>query len=76
MGIKPMLQEARSNIAVNFRLPPSLTYSDFAKLMEQRGFFCLYGIPGDQSHFQLSTIGDLTDDHVKGVMNALSDVLR
>ena len=23
------------------------------------GYFCLYGIPGDQSHFQLSTIGDL-----------------
>jgi 2-aminoethylphosphonate-pyruvate transaminase len=76
MGIKPMLEQARSNIAVNFRLPSKLTYSDFAKLMEQRGFFCLYGIPGDQSHFQLSTIGDLTDDHVKGVMNALSDVLR
>jgi 2-aminoethylphosphonate-pyruvate transaminase len=76
LGIKPMLAEARSNIAVNFRLPSKLTYSDFAKLMEQRGFFCLYGIPGDQSHFQLSTIGDLTEDHVKGVMNALSEVLR
>jgi aspartate aminotransferase-like enzyme len=76
MGIHPMLEHARSNIAVNFRLPPSLTYSDFAKLMQARGYFCLYGIPGDQSHFQLSTIGDLTDDQVKGIMAALTDVLR
>ena len=71
-----MLEQARSNIAVNFRLPPSLTYSDFAKLMQAREFFCLYGISDDQSHFQLSTIGDLTDDHVKGVIDALNDVLR
>lgn len=77
MDIHPLLDEAyRSNIAVNFRLPVGLPYSTFSKQMEGRGYFCLYGIPGDQSHFQLSTIGHLTDEDIKGAKLALSDVLR
>jgi hypothetical protein len=44
--------------------------------MEELGYFCLYGIPGDQSHFQLSTIGDLTDAHIDGMKSALSEVLK
>lgn len=75
MGLRPLMDERyRSNIAVNFSLPAGLTYGQFAKRMEEQGYFCLYGIPGDQSHFQLSTIGDLTDDHIRGVSAALSRV--
>ena len=56
LGIRPLLDDAfRSNIAVNFRLPVGMPYTQFSKQMEELGFFCLYGIPGDQSHFQLST---------------------
>jgi aspartate aminotransferase-like enzyme len=75
MGVRPLMDERyRSNIAVNFSLPAGLTYGQFAKRMEEQGYFCLYGIPGDQSHFQLSTIGDLTDDHIAGVSAALTRV--
>jgi 2-aminoethylphosphonate-pyruvate transaminase len=75
MGLRPLMDERyRSNIAVNFSLPAGLTYGQFAKRMEEQGYFCLYGIPGDQSHFQLSTIGDLTDDHIAGVSAALTRV--
>jgi 2-aminoethylphosphonate-pyruvate transaminase len=75
IGLHPLMDAAyRSNIAVNFSLPSGLTYGQFAKRMEEQGYFCLYGIPGDQSHFQLSTIGDLSDDHIKGVSGALSRV--
>ena len=66
----------RSNIAVNFRLPVGTPYTRFSKQMEELGYFCLYGIPGDQSHFQLSTIGDLTDAHIDGMKSALSEVLK
>jgi 2-aminoethylphosphonate-pyruvate transaminase len=76
MGIKPMLDARyRSNIAVNFQLPAGRTYSDFARRMQAEGFFALYGIPGDQTHFQLSTIGELTDAHVEGAMRAIDRVL-
>jgi aspartate aminotransferase-like enzyme len=76
MGVEPMLDgKYRSNIAVNFKLPAGHTYSDFAKRMQGEGYFCLYGIPGDQTHFQLSTIGDLSDAHVDGAKRALSRVL-
>lgn len=76
IGVEPMLDgKYRSNIAVNFKLPAGQTYSDFASRMQSEGFFCLYGIPGDQSHFQLSTIGDLTDAHVDAAKRALSRVL-
>lgn len=77
LDIHPLLDEAfRSNIAVNFRLPVGLPYNTFSKQMESRGYFVLYGIPGDQSHFQLSTIGNLTDDDIRGATAALSDLLR
>jgi aspartate aminotransferase-like enzyme len=76
MGIEPLLDaKYRSNIAVNFKLPAGQTYSDFARRMQGEGYFALYGIPGDQSHFQLSTIGDLTDAHIDGAKRALSRVL-
>lgn len=77
LGLTPLLDAAyRSNIAVNFRLPVGLAYKDFAKRMEEQGYYCLYGIPGDQTHFQLSTIGDLTDDHIRGVQQALTRVFE
>ena len=77
LGLEPLLDaKYRSNIAVNFRLPVGLAYKDFAKRMEEQGYFCLYGIPGDQTHFQLSTIGDLTDDHIRGVQQALTRVFE
>ena len=75
IGVHPLLDaQYRSNIAVNFRLPVGMPYSDFSHRMEEQGYFCLYGIPGDQSHFQLSTIGDLDDSHIDGVKQAMSRV--
>ncbi len=75
--IAPMLEARhRSNIAVNFRLPDGLAYKSFSRRMEELGYFCLYGIPGDDSHFQLSTIGDLTDDHIAGVQAAMATVFK
>lgn len=77
LGVHPLLDDRyRSNIAVNFSLPVGLPYSAFAKTMEERGFFCLYGIPGDQSHFQLSTIGFLTDADIEAAKGALSEVFK
>ncbi|MEO7096746.1 MAG: aminotransferase class V-fold PLP-dependent enzyme, partial [Polyangiales bacterium] len=77
LGVKPLLDERfRSNIAVNFSLPVGLPYSAFAKTMEERGFFCLYGIPGDESHFQLSTIGFLADSDIEAAKTALSEVFK
>jgi len=77
LGSEPLLDGAfRSNIAVNFRLPPGTTYTQFSKRMEELGYFCLYGIPGDQTHFQLSTIGDLSEAHIQGMKSALTDVLK
>lgn len=76
LGVQPLLDAAaRSNIAVNFRLPPHLPYAAFSKAMEAEGFYCLYGIPGDPTHFQLSTIGDLSDQDVTACTQALSRVL-
>lgn len=77
LDLRPLLDaQYRSNIAVNFRLPVGMLYSDFSRRMEAQGYFCLYGIPGDQSHFQLSTIGDLSDDHIRGAQAALSRVFE
>jgi 2-aminoethylphosphonate-pyruvate transaminase len=77
IGIQPLMDvKFRSNIAVNFRLPVGMPYSDFSRRMEEQGYFCLYGIPGDQSHFQLSTIGDLDDNHIAGVKAAMSRVFE
>jgi 2-aminoethylphosphonate-pyruvate transaminase len=75
IGVHPLLDaKYRSNIAVNFRLPVGMPYSDFSRRMEEQGYFCLYGIPGDPSHFQLSTIGDLDDAQIAGAKQALSRV--
>lgn len=77
LGATPLLDaKYRSNIAVNFKLPAGMPYSDFSRRMEEQGYFCLYGIPGDQSHFQLSTIGDLDEGHIAGVKTALSRVFE
>lgn len=76
LGVHPLLDaKFRSNVAVNFRLPVGLPYSSFATRMEERGFYVLYGIPGDQSHFQLSTIGDLSDDQIRACQAALTQIL-
>lgn len=73
LGMPPILEAAyRSNIAVNFRLPETVPYSAFATKMQAEGFYVLYGIPGDQTHFQLSTIGDLSDQHVDSLTQALT----
>ena len=65
----------RSWVAVNFRLPRGLEYPAFARMMEAEGYYVLYGVPGDLTHFQLSTIGDLGDEHVAGLEQALGRVL-
>jgi aspartate aminotransferase-like enzyme len=65
----------RSWIATNFRLPRGLEYPDFARRLEAEGYYVLYGIPGDLTHFQLSTIGDLAPEHVSGMKAALSRIL-
>ena len=76
LGVAPLLDEKhRSNVAVNFRLPAGLDYPTFARRMEDEGYYLLYGIPGDMTHFQVSTIGDLTDEHVVGLCRAFSRVL-
>ena len=76
LGCPATLDNAyRSNIAVNFRLPAGWEYPGFAAAMEAEGYYLLYGIPGDSTHFQLSTIGDLTDEHIAGLKRALSKVL-
>ncbi len=76
LGIAAQLDpEHRSWIAVNFKLPAGLEYPEFARRMEAEGFYLLYGIPGDLGHFQISTIGDLSDEHVAGILNAFDKVL-
>lgn len=77
LGCMPLLDaKFRSNIAVNFRLPVGLPYSDFATRMQELGFYALYGIPGDQTHFQLSTIGHLSDEDIRACQGALDTVLQ
>jgi HAD superfamily hydrolase (TIGR01509 family) len=65
----------RSGVAVNFRLPAWLPYPAFARRMLQEGYYLLYGPPGDDGQFQVSTIGDLDDSHVAGLQAALTRVL-
>ena len=60
---------------MNFRLPADLRYPEFAQRMQQEGYYLLYGPPGDDGQFQVSTIGDLDDDHVAGLLGALRRVL-
>jgi aspartate aminotransferase-like enzyme len=76
MGLYPLLpREGLSWIAVNFELPPTMKYSELAPRMQEEGYFLLYGVPGNESHFQVSTIGDLSDDDVAGLCRALDRVL-
>jgi 2-aminoethylphosphonate-pyruvate transaminase len=67
--------EHRSGVAVNFRLPAWLRYPEFARRMQREGYYLLYGPPGDDGQFQVSTIGDLDDSHVRGLQGALRRVL-
>ena len=60
---------------MNFRLPAWLPYPAFARRMLQEGYYLLYGPPGDDGQFQVSTIGDLDDSHVGGLRTALTRVL-
>ena len=76
LGVPASLPAAyRSGVAVNFRLPASLRYPEFARRMQDEGYYLLYGPPGDDGQFQVSTIGDLDDSHVAGLMGALRRVL-
>jgi len=76
IGVPAKLNPAhRSWIAVNFELPGGLRYPEFSRKMQAEGFYLLYGIPGDDSHFQLSTIGDLGESEVSGLKAALTRVL-
>jgi 2-aminoethylphosphonate-pyruvate transaminase len=76
LGLVAQLEPAhRSWIAMNFKLPPGLEYPELARRLEAEGYYLLYGIPGDLTHFQVSTIGDLTDAHVTGIMKAFDKVL-
>jgi 2-aminoethylphosphonate-pyruvate transaminase len=76
LGLRPLLPRDRlSWIAVNFALPAGMAYSEFTQKMQAEGYFLLYGVPGDQSHFQVSTIGDLSDDEVAGLCRAFDRVL-
>jgi 2-aminoethylphosphonate-pyruvate transaminase len=76
LGIAAQLAAGdRSFVAVNFDLPDGLAYAEFARRMEHEGYYVLYGIPGDDRHFQLSTIGDLSDAQVDGLAAALTKVL-
>jgi hypothetical protein len=43
--------------------------------MLQEGYYLLYGPPGDETQFQVSTMGDLDDSHVEGLLAALQRVL-
>ncbi|MBI5502724.1 MAG: alanine--glyoxylate aminotransferase family protein [Deltaproteobacteria bacterium] len=76
LGLRPLLPAPyRSGVVVNFDLPRGMVYPEFSARMEAEGFYLLYGIPGDHSHFQVSTIGDLSDQDVAGLEEALGRVL-
>ena len=76
LGIPATLPAAhRSGVAVNFTLPAWLRYPEFARRMLREGYYLLYGPPGDDGQFQVSTIGDLDDGHVQGLLGALRRVL-
>lgn len=60
---------------VNFRLPPGRFYTEFAKAMFERGFYLLCGIPGDETHFQVSTMGALVEHEVEALVHAVREEL-
>lgn len=77
IDIAPLIDpDLTSGVVANFRLPGHIRYPEFTSAMLDRGYYLLYGIPGDESHFQVSTLGDLGDDDVAGLNQALSEVLR
>lgn len=63
------------NVAVNFKLPVNRRYTEFARAMEERGFFLLCGIPGDETHYQVSTLGSVSDDEVAALIRAIHEEL-
>lgn len=76
LGAPAMLDPRyRSGVVLNFRLPAGLGYPELSRRLLEAGYFVLYGIPGDDSHFQVSTIGHLDDAHVDGLCDALSRAL-
>lgn len=76
LDVPPLAEHAnRSGVVTNFRLPHGIRYPDLARRVIERGYYVLYGVPGDDSHFQVSTMGDLRDEHVEGLNSVLSDIL-
>ena len=69
LGIEPLLDDAyRSNIAVNFRLPVGMPTRSFSKQDGgARATSASTASRATRRHFQLSTIGDLTDAHIEGM---------
>lgn len=77
LGVTALLDDRyRSNVVVNFTLPPGLEYPEFQTLMAREGFYVLYGLIEDPSMFQLCTMGDLTDLDLAGLKAAFNKVLR
>ena len=76
VAVRPLLREAwRSNVVVNFALPAGWDYPRIAAHMRTAGYFVSCGVPGDQPHFQLSTLGALDDDDIGGAIAALKGAL-
>ena len=50
-------------------------FGGYGHTMQAEGYYLLYGPPGDDGQFQVSTIGDLDDTHVGGLLAALTRVL-
>lgn len=77
LGVEALVEpKYRSNVVVNFRLPPGITYPEFQVIMAREGFYVLYGLIEDPSMFQLCTMGDLTDLDIAGLKAAFNKVLR
>jgi aspartate aminotransferase-like enzyme len=62
----------RSWVVCNFDLPPGFTCAEISKYMEGRGLFLLYGIGGDKDHFQIATMGNLSDDNMSSLKRAFT----
>lgn len=76
LGVTALVEpKYRSNVVVNFRLPPGLLYPEFQAMMAREGYYILYGLIEDPSMFQLCTMGDLSDLDVAGLKQAFHKVL-
>jgi 2-aminoethylphosphonate-pyruvate transaminase len=62
----------RSWVVCNFDLPPGFTCQEISKYMETQGLFLLYGIGGDKNHFQIATMGNLSDEHMTALKRAFT----